>query len=233
MVQIELAVDGMYELDFDQTLTMGPRRAGHRPRTRRRRVDRGGRLRAGARRSRIGSQRASAEAPQGGAGTDRSSVRRGVGAAAGGAVLPGLGRELPRALRRRNRARPAGHRDRAHHRSRAPARSDDARPGLPVRDAGADGRGDRDVRDRCRGRAARRQPPLPVLGAVRARLGPLLRGASRCRHRRVRREPARRRAPDGWHDAVGRRRPRLGARRMPVRGRQPGGHARDDARARR
>ena len=106
-------------------------------------------------------------------------VGRGTGAAAGGAVLPRLGGELPRALRRRDRACRARHRDRARHRPGAAARAADARSGLPVRDAGTHGGGDRDLRDGSRDRAARRQPPLPVLGAVRARLGAVLRGASR------------------------------------------------------
>ena len=80
------------------------------------------------------------------------------------------------------------HRDRPRDRRGPAARPDDARQGLPVRDAGPHGRGDRAVRDGRRGDAAVGQPARPVLGAVRARLRALPRG----RPRGARSRPARR-----------------------------------------
>ena len=173
-LQIELAVDGLYELDFDQTLEMGAaaletaRALGDRPL-----------IAAAASALALGEacggrDRGGARAPRRGARADRPAVRRRAGAAARGALLPRLGRELPRALRRGHRARRPRHRDRARHRRGPAARPDDAREGLPARDAGAAGRGARGLRGGRGVRPPVRQPALPLLGAVRARLGPLL-----------------------------------------------------------
>ena len=93
-----------------------------------------------------------------------------------GALVPRLGRDLPRALRRRARAPASRDRDLARDRARRPDRADAARPGArPVRarpHAGGrrrDRRGDRD-------RARLRQPAVRRVGALGARLGPPARG---------------------------------------------------------
>ena len=182
------------------------------------------------RRGGAGRDRGRARAPRGGAGADRSALRRRAGPAARGALLPRLGRELPRALRRRDRARRPRHRDRAGHRRGTAARADDAREGLPVRDAGQARRGDRAVRGGGRVDAAVGQPPLPVLGAVRARLRALPPGRPRRGDRGVRGERARGRAHGGRHDAGRRRRARPGCWLRPVRARRAGPRLRDHAR---
>ncbi len=66
---------------------------------------------------------------------DRLSDRR-ARAAPRGALLPGLGRQLPRALRRGHRSRRSRNRDRAGHRRGEAAGAADAREGLPARDHG-------------------------------------------------------------------------------------------------
>ena len=96
---------------------------------------------------------------------------------------PRLGGELPRALRPGDRARRPRDSHRPGHRRGPNGRPDDAGEGLPVRDAGPHGRGDRDGRGRGRGHPALGQPPLAVLVALRARLGALLRRRSRGRDR--------------------------------------------------
>ena len=113
-----------------------------------------------------------------------------------------------------------GARHRARDRRRADARAAHAGQGVPVRDAGAHGRDDRAVRDRARGGAARAQPALPLLGAVRARLGPLLRGRPGRRDRRLRGERRARPPHARRDDALDRRRPGLGARDRAARGRR-------------
>ena len=85
--------------------------------------------------------------------------------------------------------------------------------GYPYEMQGRLSRVHRDVRDRRRERAPVRQPALPLVGAVRARLGALLLRRPRSGDRGVRGERARRgRPPEGRDDAVRRRRAGLGAR---------------------
>ena len=91
--------------------------------------------------------------------------------------------------------------------------------GYPLEIAGPAGRGAPALRGGSGVRAPVGQPPLPVLGAVRARLGPLLRRRPRRRRRRLRGERARGRAPGRRHDAGRQRRPGLAARVDAVRDR--------------
>ena len=94
---------------------MGARRARDRPGARRPAADRGRGGGARARRGRAdGRIEAAREHRARGARADRPAVGRRAGAAARGALLPGLGRQLPRALRRRrSRTRTAASRSRA------------------------------------------------------------------------------------------------------------------------
>ena len=113
------------------------RRAGDRARGRRPRAHRRGRRRPlscgdGGRACRDADRapreaRAEVDAP----------VRRRARPTPGGALSPRLGRDLPRALRRRGRPRRARHRDRAGLRRGPAARTAVARQELPLRDAGA------------------------------------------------------------------------------------------------
>ena len=140
-LQIELAVDGLYELDHEQA-----RRDGAAMRWRRaRRLDDRGLVMAAA--AALALAAASRETPAG-AGASRArgrraraAVRRRARAPAGHALPPRLGRELPRALRRRGRARRARRRAGARHRRGPAAGPAAARQGLPVRDAGPARRG--------------------------------------------------------------------------------------------
>ena len=194
--------------------------AGDRAGARRRRADGGRCGGADAGGGGAGPRGRRGGAPRGGARGARAALRRGARAAPGGALQPVLGGELPRALRHGGRARRPRARHRARDRRGADDRAAHAGQGVPVRDAGAHGRDDRAVRDRARGGAARAQPALPLLGAVRARLGPLLRGRPGRRDRRLRGE-RRARAPHARRDdALDRRRPGLGARDRAARGRR-------------
>ena len=111
-LQIELAIDGLYELDFELTVEMGQRaleaaKAGS---------DRA--LVAAAASAlclgeTVAGRIAAARCASGrGPGRDRSAVGRGARAAPRGAPLPRLGRDVPRALRRCDRARRARNPDR-------------------------------------------------------------------------------------------------------------------------
>ena len=149
---------------------------------------------------------------------DRLSGRR-AGAPAGDAVLPRLGGELPRALRRRRRARGPRHRDRPVHGRGTAAGPDDAHQGLHVRDAGARGRRDRALRDGRRGDAALGQHRTSSSWALcELAFAHYHAGRPRGRDRGRRGERAGRRAPGRRHDARRRRRPRLGARHVALRG---------------
>ncbi len=99
----------------------------------------------------------------------------------------------------------------------APAGADDAGEGLPAGDSGPAGGGARGVRAGGGVRPAVGQPPLPVLGAVRARLGPLLPGRPACRRGRARGEQPGGRTPRRRHHAGRQRRPGLAARGHAVR----------------
>ena len=190
-LQIELAVDAIYTFDYGLARAIG----GAALATTRRLGDRV--LIAAA-----ASALALAESVDGVTAPARDHhaeavehVDRAVGrrarAAAGDALLPQLGRQLPRALRRGDRARRPWHRDRARHRRGPDARADAARALLPVREPGPAGRGAGDVRARGRGRPALRPSPLPVLGAVGAGVRVLLRAAtSTPRSTPARRAPA-------------------------------------------
>ncbi len=118
--------------------------AGDRARRGRRGAHRRGRLGALHGRSGGREDRGRAEASRRGGQLHRPPLRCGAGAAPGGAVPPRVGRELPRVLRPGDR--PRGPRDshRAGDRPRTDGRADDAGEGIPVRDAGAHGRGHRD-----------------------------------------------------------------------------------------
>ena len=134
-LQIELAVDGLYELDFEQTAEMGRGALGDRARSGRPRADRGGRVGALPRRDR---RRATS--------TPRASTARRRGPRSTGSRT----RSWRRASRRSTTS--AGRRptssgttdaiahfergidDRARDRRRAAARPDDARQELRVRD---------------------------------------------------------------------------------------------------
>ena len=124
-LQIELAVDGLYELDFEQTLRRWAAAALEAARRARRpRADRGGGVGAvRSARSAAGAIAPAREHRDEALAHDRAAVRRRAGAAPRGALLPRLGGELPRALRRRDRARRPRHRDRARHRRGTAARS--------------------------------------------------------------------------------------------------------------
>ena len=116
--------------------------------------------------------RGRARAPRGGGRAGRAAVGRRAGPAARGALLPRLGGELPRALRRRGEPRRPRHRDRPRHRRGTAPRADDAREGLHVRDAGPARGGDRPLRGGGRGDPPVGDPARPVVGAVRARASP-------------------------------------------------------------
>ena len=214
-LQIELGLDGMYRLDFEQAIEVGRARSNCLARRRRRRPDRRPpqRLspwprRPAGRTSRVARAHLAEALEQ----IERLSDTE-LATPPRDAVLPGLGRELPRALRRRDRARGARGRDRARHRGGPAADPADAGARISVRDAGPPDGVHRDVRDRRRERAAVREPALPLVGAVRARLGPLLLGQPRDGDRGLRGERAcRGRPPEGRDDAVRGRRSGLGAR---------------------
>ena len=149
------------------------------------------------------------------------------------ALLPRLGGELPRALRRRDQACGARRGHRASDRRGAAADPADARARIPVRDAGPAEGVHRDVRDRRRERAAVGEPALPLVGAVRARLGALLLRQPRGGDRGLRGERASRgRPPEGRDDAVGGRRAGLGARGRVAGDRRDRARLRADAGAR-
>ena len=182
-LEVELAVDGLYALDFDQTCEMGrtaletARQLDNRPL-----------IAAASAALALGevcdgrveaARKHRAEALE----QIDAAVERGAGAALGRALLPGLDRQLPRALRRGDRARGPRHRDRARDRGGPAADPPDAREGLPARDAGTHGRGARAEREGRGVGAHLRQPALPVLGPLRARLRPLLRGRPRRRRK--------------------------------------------------
>ena len=178
-LQIELAVDGLYELDFEQTLEHGPRRARDRARAGRPAADRRGRVGARLGEAAAGQIDAAREHRDEALRADRPARRRRAGPAARGPLLPRLGRELPRALRRRRSRTPI-----AASRSRAPpARAGCCVPmmlvkGYPFEMQGRLAEAIELCETRGRGARALGQPALPLLGAVRAGLGALLRRAT-------------------------------------------------------
>ena len=114
VLQIELAVDGLYELDFEQTAEMGRARFGDRASSGRSRADRSGRVGVLPGRDRRRANRRRARVARRGAGRGRPAHGRGAGAAPRGSLLPRLGRDVPRAVRRtRSLASSAGSRSRA------------------------------------------------------------------------------------------------------------------------
>ena len=119
---------------------------------------------------------------------DRLSDER-ARAAAGGALLPRLGRELPRALRRGGRARRPRHRDRPRHRRGPAARADRcSAKGYPFEMQGRLAEATEVCEAAVEAARLADKPAVPVLGAVRARLGALLpRQPRRRRSRRARR----------------------------------------------
>ncbi len=210
-LQIELAVDSLYEMDHPQAVAM----ARDALSTARRLDDRGLVMAAAA-------ALALAAAVQGDtplaqehrelavAGA-RAAARRRARPPAGCALPPRLGRELSRALRRRGRARRARPRAGARHRTGSAAGAAAARQGLSDGDAGPARRGAGRGADRGRDRAPVSEPALPLLGTVRGRVGALLRGRPCWGDRGLRGEPARRRGQaHARHDAVSRRRARAG-----------------------
>ena len=126
-LQIELAVDGLYELEFRRSSEMG-RDALETARAL------GDRALVAAAASALclgetaaGRIETARELPRRGAVRGRPALGCRARAQHRGALLPRLGRDLPRALRGRARALRAWHDDRARDRRRAAARPDDAR----------------------------------------------------------------------------------------------------------
>ena len=110
---------------------------------------------------------------------DRAAARPGARRAAGGALVPGVGGDVPRPLRRGAGARAARARAQPRDRPGPADRAARALLGLPAGDAGADRRGARGGRGRRRRRAAVGQPPPPLLGAVGVRADALVRRRQR------------------------------------------------------
>ena len=230
MLQIELAVDGLYELDFEQTVEMG----------------RG----ALATAAKAGGDRALVAAAASALCLGETVAGRIDGGATRTATRPGprsIGCRTPssrRASRRsttsagprrtssatttRSRTSSAASRSRGRRGEGRLLVPLHARQELPVRDAGpARARRSSCCETRARGRAAVGQPARALPRAVRARLDAVLRGRPRRRDRGLRGERARRsRGSPGARSPTGRR-ARLGARRRLVRG------GADRARARR
>ena len=116
--------------------TMGRERAGDGSCARRPRADRRGRRpRSASARRRLGASTAAREHREEARAEIDRLVRRGARATPRRLLLPRLGRDLPRALRRRRRPHRARDRDRAGDRRRAAAGSADAGQELPARDA--------------------------------------------------------------------------------------------------
>ena len=228
-LQIELAVDGLYELDFEQTREMGRGALGDRAARRRPRADRGGRVGAVPRRG--GRGRASTAAREHreealeprSTGCPTPSSRRGSRRSTTSAGP----RPTSSATTTRSRTL-----DRGIAIARATGEGRLLVPlmlgkGYPFEMQGRLAEAIEMLRDGGRGRAAVGQPALPLLGAVRARLGALLRRRPRRRDRgRARRARA---SAAAWPAARSRggRRPGLGARRRAVRARARSSAARE------
>ena len=110
VLEIELAVDGLYERDFEQAVEMGRQALRDCTGGGQRSADRIGRVGTVPRRDGRGRDPGCPRAPTGGTGRTRPSSGRRARAPARGPVLPRVGRELPRVLRRRRRPYRAGSR---------------------------------------------------------------------------------------------------------------------------
>ena len=215
VLEIELAVDGLYERDFEQAVEMGRqalatargrRRPGAASRPPRRSLclaetvagrDRRG-PRAPSRRrwprstgSRTPSSRRASRRSTTSPGprpTSSSTTTRSPTSSEAIAIAQGV------------RRGPA-------------ARAAAARQELPLRDAGPAARGDRALRDGARGGPAVREPARALPRPLRARLDAVLRRRPRRRDRGPRGELARRPEAGRRHDPERRRRAGLGARR--------------------